>query len=226
MMKKIDQENSSKETPLLSQNISIIEVGSYAQVFEKFIDFIGVKSLIITDIDSAKKDLKKCNVADEDAQITTNASLKFFYKNKVNLACFIALELADKKLQKNNTSQDWVQNSNGHLVCIFQLNEKNSNGIEHHARSFEDAFFHINKQFFYDNLQEFPVGIKNLRYMSKEHNDYTDNVSEWAEKCVNKKPALAMEILLNSKTDESNKQFSNWNIPLYIKEGLIWLKQN
>lgn len=56
MMKKIDQEN--EENPLLSQNISVIEVGAYSHVFEKFIAFIGIKSLIITDIDSAKKKLR------------------------------------------------------------------------------------------------------------------------------------------------------------------------
>src|SRR5690606_38450838 len=38
--------------PLLSQNISTIEVGAYSQIFEKFIDFLGIKSLILTDIDS------------------------------------------------------------------------------------------------------------------------------------------------------------------------------
>jgi len=62
--------------------------------------------------------------------------------------------------------------------------------------------------------------------MNNGHDDYQDDVSLWAEKCVDKKPALAMEILLNSKTDEAENQFSNWNIPQYIKEGLIWLKQD
>ncbi len=225
MMKKIDQEDSSEETPLLSQNISIVEVGAYAQVFEKFISFIGVKSLIITDIDSAKKDSKKCNVTHEDAKVTTNSSLKFFYNNK-QLSYFIHLKLVQKKLQKDTASQKWLPDENGHLVCIFQLNEKNSDDIQHHAQSFEDAFFHVNKQFFYDNLKNFPIGIKNPRYMDKAHDDYKDDVSKWAETCVNKKPALAIEILLNSKTDENNKQFSNWNIPQYIKEGLIWLKED
>jgi hypothetical protein len=45
-----------------------------------------------------------------------------------------------------------------------------------------------------------------------------------AENCVKKKPALAMEILLNSETDEHGKEFSNWKIPAYIEEGLLWLK--
>lgn len=50
MMKKVDIEKP--EDPLLSQNISIIEVGAHSHIFERFIEFIGIKGIIITDIDS------------------------------------------------------------------------------------------------------------------------------------------------------------------------------
>ena len=53
-MKKIDKESTDDNIlPLLSQNISIIEVGAYAHIFKPLIDFFGIKTLIITDIDSA-----------------------------------------------------------------------------------------------------------------------------------------------------------------------------
>src|SRR5690606_25759092 len=60
-MRKVDMEEEArlkvegiedKFLPLLSQNISIIEVGAYSKIFEKFINFLGIKRLIITDIDS------------------------------------------------------------------------------------------------------------------------------------------------------------------------------
>lgn len=51
MLRKLDQENNF-DIPLLSQNISIIEVGNYSEIYSKFIDFINTKTLIITDIDS------------------------------------------------------------------------------------------------------------------------------------------------------------------------------
>jgi len=41
---------------------------------------------------------------------------------------------------------------------------------------------------------------------------------------VGSKPSLAIEILLNSKTGENKKEFSNWETPHYIKEGLEWLR--
>ena len=36
---------------------------------------------------------------------------------------------------------------------------------------------------------------------------------------VIKKSSFAIEVLLNSKQD-----FTNWNIPAYIREGLRWLQ--
>ena len=241
MMKKIDQEEEGDDLPLLSQNISIVEVGAYAHIFEKFIDFIGVKSLVITDIDSYyeqtiyeedgttpkkdrngndKREVVKCAANNPSAKYTSNASLKFFYGVDKDLTYFITLDLTNKKLKKINKL--WEQNAEGYLICIYQINE--NNGIDnYHARSFEDAFFHLNRQFFIDAIDNFPIGIKNK-------NDFTDmakDVYYLADNCVKKKPALAMEILLNSKADEENgNQFSNWKIPAYIKEGLLWLKEN
>lgn len=239
IMKKIDQEDSSNSLPLLSQNISIVEVGAYAHIFEKFIDFIGVKSLIITDIDSAmskgrmqelkdaesdsskkKKITQKIRVSDENASITTNESLKYFYCSNDTLEFYIGLTLENKILSKEQTTKKWKQDTDGHLLCVYQIEEDG-----YHARSFEDAFFHINKQFIQNNLEDFKEGIKNPRYINPSHDEFKDDSYIWAEKCVNKKPALAMEILLNSKTEDSN-QFSNWKIPAYIKEGLQWLKEN
>ena len=239
MMKKIDQEDAGDSLPLLSQNISIVEVGAYAHIFEKFIDFIGVKSLVITDIDSAitiekmqelkdaepdpdkkKKITQKVQASDTNATITTNASLKFFYAND-GLTFYISLTLNNKVLRKNIDTQQWEQSESGHLLCVYQTEEDG-----YYARSFEDAFFHINKEFVQGNLATFKVGIKNSRFINPEHDDFVDDSYVWAEKCVNKKPALAMEILLNSKTDEEGNQFSNWGIPTYIKEGLLWLQEN
>ncbi len=218
MMKKIDQDNS--ENPLLSQNISIIEVGNYSQVFEKFIDFIGVKSLIITDIDSAKRDRTKCKVADEDAVITTNPSLKFFYGKEKELDYFKKAKLEDMTLKKN-PGKKWVKDKTGHLLCVYQINEKNSEGKGYYARSFEDSFFHINREFITDDKNNFK-SLKNKKYLT----DPSEDAYDLSEKCIDKKPTFAIEILLNSETDDKGKQFTNWKIPDYIEKGLLWLKKD
>ena len=212
MMKKIDQENS--DTPLLSQNISIVEVGAHSQIFEKFIDFIGIKTLIITDIDFAKK----INV-DGNNTMTTNSSLIYFFgSSKIEdigkPAVFIKKDV--------NGSKKWVKDANGHLMIVFQIEEKNTNNEKYYARSFEDSFFHLNKNFILNNKNHFDSLRK--KWINEFRNGNID-VFDFAEKAVGSKPSLAIEILLNSKTD-NQKKFTNWETPKYIKEGLEWLKLN
>lgn len=231
MMKKIDQDNP--DNPLLSQNISIVEVGNYSHIFEKFIDFFGIKSLIITDIDSAKtiqedNETKtiKCKVDSTEEAITTNASLKFFYeKEKIS-------DYKDKKVDtltlskkeetdttSNQTTKKWKLDTDGKLVCVYQTKEKNSDTLEYHARSFEDSFFHLNRQFIIDNKVNFK-SLKHIAYFEeKTGTSYAKDAYELAENCIYKKPPFAIEILLNSDED-----FSNWKTPDYINQGLLWLK--
>lgn len=235
MMKKID--NEFPDAPLLSQNISIIEVGAHSQIFEKFIDFIGLtKSIIITDLDSyyEQPDLDengvqkkygngvlkfnsiKCSGCDVNASHTSNNALKFFHRGNNNLTYFKALNL-DWKILRKNRSKQWVSNRKGYLLVIFQTVD---NG--YHARSFEDAFFHINKAFFANSDNFLSITKKYFKKFSAGE----IGAFELAEKGVGSKPSLAIEILLNSSTDENGIEFSNWAIPGYIKEGLLWLKED
>lgn len=269
MMMKIDQEDlieditsgSTSQIPLLSQNISMIEVGAYSHIFEKFVNFIGVRSLIITDIDSAKEfpdldehgkpqlnkqgeaktELKKCRVA--EGTHTTNASLVFFY-NTDDLAFYSALKMTNKTLTKK-TDTPWRQCAEGELLCAYQTEEKNSLDEGYHARSFEDAFFHINRDFIkgltFDQQNKFIGKIKLPSLVQKHLKDFANSVTDaytCAEKAIGSKPSFAMEVLLNSTTHELTLtdaqtgkpikvdiEFSNWNTPSYIKEALKWLKQ-
>jgi predicted ATP-dependent endonuclease of OLD family len=229
MMKKIDGENPDG-IPLLSQNISIVEVGAYSQIFERFIDFIGIRTVIITDIDSqylieeendgkTSKVVKKCPSHIAEAETSSNASLKFFFGAN-DLEIFSSKEIKDKRLSKiedvNGDERKWQVKDNGHLLIIYQTAETG-----YGARSFEDAFFHINKKFLEDNRDKFPSLTKKWIDKFLDDGDACD-VFEFSEKAVGKKPPLAIEILLNSK----DKEFSNWEIPAYIKEGLLWLKQD
>lgn len=236
MMKKIDQEITDG-IPLLSQNISIVEVGAHSKIFEKFIDFLGIKkSLIITDIDShyltpklkpdkteevnAKGEVVltyvKCPANHMAVKFTGNNSLIFFHGGKKNIEYFKELAI-DWKILRKNKNNVWVSNRKGYLLLSYQIEENN-----YHARSFEDAFFHLNKDFIIETSNDFPSITP--KYIKKYRNNEIDSF-EFAEKAVGSKPSLAIEILLNSKTDLNKKEFSNWQIPAYIKEGLLWLKQ-
>ncbi|RKS01675.1 ATP-dependent endonuclease [Flavobacterium sp. 102] len=225
IMKKIDIENlasdkTNKKMPLLSQNISIIEVGAFSQIFELFIDFIGIKSLIITDLDATKLKMVKnkngkdrsvpeaCRVS--DGNDFSNSSLKYFLKGKT-LSDLKTLPLNQKCLIKDHTG--WVQNDNGILCLVYQTE---CNG--YFPRSFEDSFFAItnNLDFVKKKLGRFK-GIKNPRYFV----DATKDIYDLANECIDKKTHFALDIIYNS-----NEDYSNWDIPEYIKEGLLWLKEN
>ena len=214
LMRKVDIEEEKKYTaldeqdeflPLLSQNISIIEVGAYSQIFEKFIDFLGIKSLIITDIDSVDDKGGKCEVvAGVDY---SNEAIKFFF-NSASLNTLKGFALPNKLFSK--VGGTWTNQADGKLSVVYQTEENGYN-----ARSFEDAFIHLNKKYINDNKDSFR-GLQNKAYFENNIGPY-----KLAEKCIKKKTHFALDILYHS-----SEELSNWEIPAYIKEGLLWLKKD
>lgn len=259
MMRKMDQidarnawaEGNAPPLALLSQNISVIEVGAHSHIYEIFLDFIGVKTLIITDIDSAKEEdvvsadgkMKKVRGAHEidGATHTTNFALQFYHGKGPEIAHYIGLELTQKMVLKDMTTGKWAAHADGKVMCVFQVPEADEVGNAYHARSFEDAFFHINRPFIQSAMTEdgvtqkagFPSLVK--IHLSKYLNDHGSSFA-MAENGISKKPSFAIEILLNSETkveklanpDGAEKdfgfEFSNWKTPRYIEEGLTWIK--
>jgi predicted ATP-dependent endonuclease of OLD family len=198
--------------PLLSQNISIIEVGAYSQIFEKFIEFLGVKSLILTDIDAikvVKQDDKGQDVwgacpVDEGTK-TSNSAINHFLKE---------ISWDDLKLLPIG---DRIIIIGGSTVCVcYQQDELNEKGEKYSARSFEDAFIHINLAFIKGKKDEFQ-GLQK----TKLFDDSLSNAYVLASSCIKKKTHFALDILYHSEKD-----FSNWNIPSYIQNGLLWLKED
>lgn len=211
MMSKLDIEKEY-DLPLLSQNISIVEVGAYSHIFEKFIDFIDIKYLLITDIDTNKQiktgkknqggddimTTESCPVIDPDVHGTSNESLKHFIKKDIK-------ELI--KLAKNIS----IKEDN---LCVAFQHKENS----YHARSFEDAFIHINVSFIKKEKKSFK-GLKHKNYFDLEGNEKKD-AYVLAENCIIKKTHFALDIIYHS-----DKNYTNWEIPAYIKDGLLWLQK-
>jgi predicted ATP-dependent endonuclease of OLD family len=216
MMKKIDIESNNTDgmvLPLLSQNISIVEVGAYSQIFDKFIEFLGIKTLIITDLDATKeieKDGKKVKVACPivEGEDYSNGAIKHYFDSPT-LENLKGRNLQNKLFNKIN--KKWTNQPNGNLCVVYQTEENGYN-----ARSFEDAFIHLNRDFVKDNKATFK-GLKN----KGNFDDTNNNAYCLAQNCILKKPHFAMDILFHS-----DDKLSNWQIPSYIKEGLLWLKQN
>jgi predicted ATP-dependent endonuclease of OLD family len=209
MMKKfdIDNEHTPGYVPLLSQNISVIEVGAYSHVFRTLLEFLEIRTLIITDLDCGKKSDKrhaeKC--AFSEANVITNASLKSFLGTD-EIKKIIALTDNDKIFVcKGN---HWIADAEGNLRIAFQ---KEENGYT--ARSFEDAFLSVNFQFVFNNKTNFSA-LKCHDKILKDSKNYYDISNE----CIGSKTGFALDILLYS-----DENYSNWKTPLYINEGLKWL---
>ena len=232
MMKKLDIENREQNCisgmlPLCSQNISLVEVGAYVQIFEKFLEFIGIKTLVITDLDSNyeqeiikdgerekyengnnKTENIKCSPSDPKAEFTSNSALKHFFE-KTDIQYYLQLTSSNKTLSRENNK--WESNPQGWLKMAYQVREE-----QYHARSFEDAFIHINRDFINDSKHEF-MGLKNRALFD----DLTNDAFDLANKCIDKKTHFALDIIYFS-----DDTMSNWKIPAYIKEGLEWLQQS
>jgi len=197
MMKKLDNKNQSTldYTPLLSQHISIVEVGAYAHIFEKFLDFLQIKTLVITDFDSIDTNDNRKAIRVSAGNETSNASIKHFLSGK-SFGDLKALFCEDKILKDG-------------LLCIAYQTEENN----YHARSFEDAFIHLNKSFISTNKDNFG-GLKNKKYF----NDTQKDAYDLANECIDKKSIFATDILYYG-----GEQLELWETPKYINEGLLWL---
>ena len=208
MMQKVDIatpiEQGSNIMPLLSQNISIIETGAHSQVFRKFFDFLGIKVLIITDIDPVNKNEKNRFIACSavNATSTSNTSLKSFFNISGD---GIFSTVTQKSFAEKITPDNRIR-------IAYQIPEDN-NGYQ--PASFEDSFIGLNKEFIIkqkDGLIEYEA-LKNF-------DDYEiEDFYTFARNKVNKKSAFASSLLYFE--DEEN----TWKVPKYISEGLLWLRK-
>ena len=83
MIKKLDEE---KGTTLNSQYITLVEAGGgHVHKFKELLNFIGVKTLVITDIDSIKTTDSRKAVPVKDGDETCNAALKNWLPGKTKI---------------------------------------------------------------------------------------------------------------------------------------------
>lgn len=208
MMQKVDISNPLNQStmimPLLSQNISIIETGAHSHVFRKLFDFLGIKVLIITDIDPANKNennrLTSCSAV--DATSTTNTSIKNFFDISGDEVFSI---VAQKSFTEKITSD-------GRIRIAYQIPE-DKNGYQ--PSSFEDAFISLNKQFIIDQK----AGFIQFEALKDFDDSEIEDFYKFARDKVNKKSAFASSLLYFEGEENT------WKVPNYISEGLLWLRK-
>lgn len=250
MMKKLDDQMKGSSDSLekqqyeeggylLSQDIVLLQVGAFSQHFKELLDFLGIKTLIITDFDavsktkSANKSKPKSEREGEEkgershsvdpngpeADHTSNTSLNFFFDNPT-VQKLESLSPENKILSSSDRGKTWLSTDGGNLRIAFQTREDN-----YQPRSFEDAFLAqgSNLDFINNHLEAFQTSLKGSGPLKVTlSNGVPDYYSVTRDRIDNKhKTNFALCLLLCSNEDGS----WDWATPDYIEEGLLWLQR-
>lgn len=146
MIKKCDKLDifETDHPRLPSQYYALIEVGgAYAHKFCPFMEFLGIPTLIITDIDSIGTDSKKCLVS--KGTTSSNATIKWWVKRANGLK-------DDEKITLDQIiSLDENKKSEGNCHIEYQTQEEKLCG-----RSLEESIINVNRSIFgvKDNPEE------------------------------------------------------------------------
>lgn len=187
------------------QYIAIVEIGgAYMHIFKELLEFLEIKTLIITDIDSAR--LNESNhwcgseIENDDKLETTNPVLKQWIPKEKNII---------KLLEKNQKSK-----INNNVMVAYQTNQA-TNGEIKCGRTFEEAFLITNLEYIIENKEY----LKSINNSIKDYNDREEiwnnsfTILKYIEK-NKKKNDFAFDLFFES---------DSWQIPPYIEEGLRWL---
>lgn len=196
-IQKLDKEIATK---LSEQYISHIEVGgAYMNKFKELLEFLEIRTLIITDIDSIdpNNQRKAVEITNSDTDETSNVCLKTWLPAKIKIIDLLNAHGGEKISNKIRVAYQ-TKLADVNVRC---------------GRSFEEAFILDNLQYILDKKQNIlSISNKLAMYVT------TDEIKTNSFKIVDgiKKTDFAFDLLSNQ---------DGWNIPTYIKEGLIWLSQ-
>ena len=206
-----DEKNKQK---LLSQYVSVVDVGNYMYIFGDLIKLLGIKTLMITDMDYAKKGesgrLQACS--SNEASDTTNPTLKRLLS---------AVQKPDKNtIDKIKDAQYdgliFSVNDKGYILSssgnIRLTTQKEENG--YCARTFEDSFAYLNKDWIIDqsNNKKFVNSVK------KKISNSINVDFEFGDDYIKSKAMFAIDII-----NANEKSGQKIQVPEYIMEGLKWI---
>lgn len=197
---------------LSQQYIAFIQVGgAYAKNYEKLIKMLGIKSLIITDIDYEKD---KVSVSEIKGAKITNATIKYFYSKNYDCNRPKVSDIYKWNNSSENIFDDLI------FIC-FQTD------VDGYARTLEEAM--LNKYFSIDVSDCFKkyewIAKKNVSKIRFSIPQKKDNFSVTQETLLN-----VRDILLSTSGNKVDFMYSvilnnyvECMIPDYITRGLKWL---
>lgn len=194
ILRKVDEKHSTR---LRSNYMSTVEIGgAYAQRFFKLLDFLELQTIVITDLDSVKKKTEM----DDDGKETTKYPGCVVNEGSHSSNTGISNWLGEDGYMELSAIRDKSDCDKVEKMrrLSFQIPEE---GIDACGRSFEDAFILANQELF--------------KIKANGENSIEKLAFEKAKSIGN-----------SSKADFAIKyaiEETNWNVPKYIEEGLIWL---
>ncbi|MFC1589553.1 ATP-dependent endonuclease [Pseudomonadota bacterium] len=188
----IKKTDSVDGTMLRSKYLSVVEIGgAYAHHFYKFIDFLELKTLVVTDLDSVRKD--------ETGQRTTYPSSPCSQGIKsANKGIYMWFGKEERMALGEVREKTDEEKTTSYRKIAYQVSE---NDDEACGRSFEDAFILANREIF--ELDG-------------------DNEDEIELSAFIKAKAIGDDSKANFAIEYSIEK-TNWSVPKYIRDGLIWL---
>jgi len=209
---------------LKSAYLSVLEVGgAYAHRFKELIDFLGITTLVITDIDSVQ--LKEADDAEEDEQkagacmtseggaVTSNETLKQWVPGLTGIDELLAASSDDKQVALSGECPAQVRVAYQTKTTVQWEGESQDLA----GRTLEEAFALENLEWSQDLVRR-PLGLRVI----KKDNRFT--LGEVAQKLFNrvkgsgfKKTNFALGLLMEDE---------GWVVPEYINDGLKWLVSN
>ncbi|MBF0186301.1 MAG: AAA family ATPase [Magnetococcales bacterium] len=211
-----------KAAPGLRTNyLSVMEVGgAFAYRFRDLINFLGITTLIITDLDSVcsktkpdkngvQRTSKAACLATEPGATTSNQTLKEWLPAKESISDLLSAN-DDEKTQK--TSQADVR-------VAYQIKRPvawNQDNCELVGRTLEEMFALENLIWCQDESRE---DLK-LRITDEDAQSTLENIATALFERVNSDSFKKTEFALGLIMGDEN----GWGVPCYIAEGLQWLE--
>ena len=170
MIKKVEEKQAPGERGLSSQYLSVVEVGgAYAHRFYDLLDFLELRTLIVTDLDSVDKDSKgeACKVS--AGVKSSNACVNDWFEKKGQSPAELIKKTEDEKTKPLRR-------------LAYQVPEANDGPC---GRSFEAAFMLANEELFNlsgsDVQKEEEVWVKTEKVKKTEFAlKYAIDETEWA----------------------------------------------
>lgn len=194
-----------KSAPRLQNKyLTVLEVGgAYAHRFSGLLRFLGIPYVVITDIDTVKRNDTRsaCRASVVDSK-TSNAALKTYFK-RVTRAELVGMD-EDEQVCDGGACYVTFQRPIGAVI--------DGSVVELHGRTFEETFVYENLTAFRDGRLSIGIDISGLETAE----DLSEAVYNEIRDSSFKKTEFALDVA-SSVVD--------WTTPSYIASGLRWIDE-